>query len=63
MSAKQKAKLTKKILVALSLGFSILSYSAVGMAISVEDVTSRSAGVNVGKLASGVNITSGGLYN
>lgn len=60
MRFERKTKLTKKILVALSLGVSILSYSAVGMAISVEDVTGRSAGVNVGSLTNtnGVGITS-----
>lgn len=58
MRTERKNKLTKKILVALSIGVSILSYSAAGMAISVEDVTSRSASVNVGKLANGVDITS-----
>ncbi len=47
MNAKRKNHLTKKILVALSLGACLLSYSGTGMAISTNDVTKHSDGVTV----------------
>ena len=51
-------KVWNKKLFAAMLGAGLLFSPCVGRAISVADVTGRSAGVNVGSLANGVDITS-----